>query len=74
MAARWEGCLEQCNGLDGCVAAFMADGVKTPPGWYGMQGGVSERACWMFNETLTEAGFECAEGVGNGTAGNIVCS
>ncbi|KAF2152013.1 hypothetical protein K461DRAFT_160613 [Myriangium duriaei CBS 260.36] len=75
MANRWEGCLEQCNGLSGCVAAFMADGVPTPAGWFGTAGGDRDRACWMFNATLAEGDFTAvgAEGTGNATAGNIVC-
>lgn len=74
MHQRWEGCLEQCNGLDGCVAAFMADLVPTPEGYYGTPGGVLERACLMFDRALTECDFVTVqEGYVNATAGNIEC-
>lgn len=71
MSERWEGCLEQCNGLGGCVSAFMADGVKTPKGYYGTSGGTPSRACLMFDRYLEGCDFVAAEGVGNATAGNI---
>ncbi|PSK34060.1 Glucan endo-1,3-alpha-glucosidase agn1 [Elsinoe australis] len=73
IAERWEGCLEQCNGLSGCVAAFMADGMRTPKGWYGTEGGVESRGCLMFNGTLAEGDFVTREKVRGATAGNIAC-
>ncbi|KAF4552968.1 Hypothetical protein D9617_8g049810 [Elsinoe fawcettii] len=70
---RWEGCLGQCNGLTGCVAAYLVDGIKTPKGWYGTAGGERERACLMFDRALGEGDLVAKEGVGNGTVGNIEC-
>lgn len=72
---RWEGCLEQCNGLEGCVTAFLGYSVPTPAGYYGTAGGVPSVGCLMFNTTLTPLDFVAApaEQYVNATAGNIYC-
>ncbi|KAG8630998.1 hypothetical protein KVT40_000138 [Elsinoe batatas] len=74
MAERWEGCVQQCNGLAGCRAAFMADGVKTPKKWYGTAGGKKGRGCLLFDRELMEGDFVEKKGVEKGTAGNLECS
>jgi hypothetical protein len=69
------GCLEQCNGLSGCKAAYIAWDVPTPKGYYGTPGGDLMTACLMYNRTLVVADFEVA---GSGThrdarMGNLSC-
>ncbi|KAF2223872.1 hypothetical protein BDZ85DRAFT_281770 [Elsinoe ampelina] len=73
MAERWEGCVQQCNGLAGCKAAFMADGVKTPKKWYGTTGGKKGRGCLLFDRELGAGDFVEKKGVEGGTAGNLEC-
>lgn len=73
--AQWSGCLEQCNGLDGCVSALLAYNAPTPAGYYGTTGGVLEIGCLMFNASMTPNNFvAAAKGhYVNETAGNIYC-
>lgn len=72
---QWEGCLEQCNGLDGCVSAFLAYNDPTPAGYYGTPGGVLEIGCQMFSTYLTPLDFTPAPAgqYVSETAGNIYC-
>lgn len=73
--ARWSNCIQQCNGLSGCVSAFMAYNAPLPKGWLGLPGGELEVGCFMFNTTLTPLDFVAAEkgNYVNATAGNIYC-
>ena len=72
---RWEGCLEQCHGLSGCVSAFLGFNVPTPKGYYGTAGGVLSVACFMFDKYATPNDFVAAPKgqYVNETAGNIYC-
>ncbi|GAB7355867.1 hypothetical protein MBLNU459_g6524t1 [Dothideomycetes sp. NU459] len=72
---RWEGCLEQCNGLDGCKSALLAYNAPTPKGYYGTAGGVPEVGCLMFGVYLTPYDFVTATNgtFVNETAANIYC-
>ncbi|KAI5202354.1 hypothetical protein E4T39_04765 [Aureobasidium subglaciale] len=73
--ARWSNCIQQCNGLTGCVSAYMAYNAPLPKGWLGLPGGELEVGCFMFNRTLTPLDFEVAQSgqYVNATAGNIYC-
>lgn len=73
--ARWAGCLEQCNGLDGCKSALLAYNAPTPNGYYGTAGGALDVGCLMFNVSLTPNDFVPATtgNYVNETAGNIYC-
>jgi len=73
--ARWSNCIQQCNGLSGCVSAFMAYNAPLPKGWLGLPGGELEVGCFMFNKTLTPLDFVAAQkgNYVNATAGNIYC-
>jgi len=73
--ARWEGCLEQCNGFSGCTTAMLAYNVPTPEGYYGTAGGVPSVSCIFFNRTATPNDFVAAlQGqYVNATAANVYC-
>lgn len=50
-------CLEQCYGYGDstqCKAAFWAENVEVPAGYYGGPGGNFETGCLMFNRTLSK--------------------
>ncbi|KAK7509631.1 uncharacterized protein IWZ02DRAFT_503303 [Phyllosticta citriasiana] len=53
----WTQCVEQCNGLSGCKAAFLAYNVPSEP-IYTSPGGSPSIACRMFNVQLDPASFE----------------
>lgn len=59
----WSNCVEQCNGLDGCVSAFLAYNV---PGesHYGGPAGNPSIGCRMYDVAVRESDFV---GVANGT-------
>ncbi|KAF2805539.1 uncharacterized protein BDZ99DRAFT_574459 [Mytilinidion resinicola] len=69
------GCLEQCNGLSGCKAAYIAWEVPTPAGYYGTPGGELMTGCLMYNRTLVAGDFGAAkEGTHrDGRMGNLSC-
>lgn len=52
----WTNCVEQCNGLDGCVSAFLAYDVPAEP-HYGAPGGALGIACRMFDVAVDESDF-----------------
>ncbi|KAJ6617003.1 hypothetical protein B0H10DRAFT_2035159 [Mycena sp. CBHHK59/15] len=71
-SAWWTECIEQCNGLSGCRAAFLAYEVPAESR-YGAPGGYPSVGCRMFNVFLREGDFAA---VTNGSytqaiAGNI---
>jgi hypothetical protein len=73
-----EQCLQQCYGFGDstqCKAAFWAENMVVPAGYYGSPGGNLETACLMFNRALTSADFAAApEGQATSPyAGNIKC-
>ncbi|KAF2730843.1 hypothetical protein EJ04DRAFT_514972 [Polyplosphaeria fusca] len=56
----YQQCLEQCYGLGvnpPCVAAYWAQQMVVPAGYYGGAGGNLDMACLMYNRTLTAADF-----------------
>ncbi|KAK8197916.1 uncharacterized protein BKA78DRAFT_292973 [Phyllosticta capitalensis] len=53
----WTQCTQQCNGLTGCKAAFLAYNVPSEP-IYSSPGGNPSVACRMFNVVLDESSFE----------------
>ncbi|KAF2113371.1 hypothetical protein BDV96DRAFT_496312 [Lophiotrema nucula] len=53
-------CLEQCYGLGvtpPCVAAYWADNLVVPAGYYGGAGGNLATGCLMYNRTLETTDF-----------------
>ncbi|OJD29924.1 uncharacterized protein BKCO1_7000054 [Diplodia corticola] len=52
----WTDCIEQCNGLSGCVSAFLAYDVPAEPR-YGAPGGALGIACRMFDVAVAAADF-----------------
>lgn len=73
-----EQCLQQCYGYGTsteCHAAFWAENVAVPAGYYGSPGGNLETACIFYTRALTEADLEVApEGQGTEAyARNIAC-
>ncbi|KAL1640716.1 hypothetical protein SLS58_006730 [Diplodia intermedia] len=52
----WGNCVEQCNGLDGCVSAFLAYDVPAEPR-HGAPGGAPGIACRMFDVAVGEGDF-----------------
>lgn len=71
-------CLEQCYGLGGppgCKAAFWAENIVVPAGYYGTPGGQLSTGCIMFQRPLESTDFVPAP-AGQATdafAGNILC-
>lgn len=71
-------CQEQCYGYGDstqCKAAFWAENVEVPAGYFGSPGGTYNTACIMYTRELGAADFELAPG-GKGTtpfAVNIQC-
>lgn len=64
-----EQCLQQCYGYGDsteCKAAYWAENVEVPKGYYGSPGGTYDTACLFYNRTLTTADFIVAP-EGNGT-------
>ncbi|PNS16271.1 Protein kinase rad3 [Sphaceloma murrayae] len=72
IAERWQECLEQCNGLEGCVAAYMADGLRAPKNANGAQG-EKGRGCLMFDAEMAEGDLGEVKGVRKAKAGNLGC-
>ncbi|KAF1960837.1 hypothetical protein CC80DRAFT_265616 [Byssothecium circinans] len=73
-----EQCLQQCYGYGNhveCKAAFWAENVVVPPGYYGSPGGQLMTACLMYSRAVTEADFTQAP-KGEGTDAytrNLAC-
>jgi hypothetical protein len=73
-----EQCLEQCYGYGyhvECKAAFWAENLVVPAGYYGTPGGQLSSGCLFFDRTLTSSDFITAD-AGQATdafARNIVC-
>lgn len=73
---RYEQCLEQCNGLSGCVSVLFSDNAPTPKGYYGTEGGVPSVGCIMFGRYLVPGDFVAVSNSSlwtNETAANIYC-
>ncbi|KAF2242877.1 hypothetical protein BU26DRAFT_120422 [Trematosphaeria pertusa] len=73
-----EQCLQQCYGYGNhteCKAAFWAQNVKTPAGYYGTPGGDPMTACIMFDRAVTPEDFVAApEGEGTDAyTRNLAC-
>jgi hypothetical protein len=73
-----EQCLQQCYGYGShveCKAAYWAENVKTPAGYYGTPGGELMTACLLYTRTMLFADFETApEGQGTGAyTRNLAC-
>jgi hypothetical protein len=71
-------CLQQCYGYGDstqCKAAYWAENVEVPKGYYGSPGGTYNTACLFYTRALTYADFVVAP-QGKGTtpfAANIQC-
>lgn len=76
--AEAERCLEQCYGYGlhtECKAAYWADNLIVPAGYYGTPGGQLSAGCVLFTRPLTAEDFEVApEGQAtHAFAGNLAC-
>ncbi|KAF2035060.1 hypothetical protein EK21DRAFT_54847 [Setomelanomma holmii] len=77
-SAMAEQCLQQCYGYGDhveCKAAFWAENLVVPAGYYETPGGQLSTGCLFFNRTLVSSDFVLApEGQAiNAFAGNIAC-
>jgi hypothetical protein len=73
-----EQCLEQCYGYGShveCKAAFWAENLVIPAGYYGTPGGELSTGCLLFNSALDSNDFIIAPDgqATDGFVGNIDC-